>query len=62
MKETRKDLIRKAAIYKVEICKQNGGNTNFETWFRFMSKQSGAELKRIIANIESHLGRKVVIA
>lgn len=62
MKENRRGMIRKATIYKVEICKQNGGNTNFETWYRFMSKQSGAELKRIIANIENHLERKVVIA
>lgn len=61
MKETRKELIQKAAIYKVEICKQNGGNTSFETWLRFMSKQSGAELKRIIANIENHLDRKVIV-
>lgn len=61
MRETRKELIQKATIYKVEICKQNGGNTSFETWLRFMSKQSGVELKRIIANIENHLDRKVII-
>ena len=59
---TRKELVRKAAIYKVEICKQNGGNADFETWLHYMQKQSGAELKRIISIIESHLERKVVIA
>lgn len=58
---TRKELITKATILKVEICKQNGGNTNYDNWLHFMQKQTGAELKRIIANIESHLGRKVVI-
>lgn len=58
----RKELIQKATILKVEICKQNGGNTNYENWLHFMQKQSGAELKRIIANIEYHLDRKVVIA
>ena len=58
---TRRELIQKAAILKVEICKQNGGNTNYENWLHFMQKQSGAELKRIIANIEQHLTRTVVI-
>lgn len=58
----RKELVKMAAIYKVEICKQNGGNTNFETWYHYMSKQSGAELKRIIENIKNHLEREVVIA
>ena len=59
---SRTELILKATILKVEICKQNGGNTNFENWLHFMQKQSGAELKRIIANIEANLDRKVVIA
>lgn len=58
---TRKELVTKAAILKVEICKQNGGNTSFTNWYHFMQKQSGAELKRIIANIEQYLERKVVI-
>lgn len=58
----RKELIQKAAILKVEICKQNGGNTNYENWYHFMQKQSGAELKRIISSIEKCLDRKVVIA
>lgn len=58
---TRKELIQKAAILKVEICKQNGGNSNYENWLHYMQKQSGAELKRIIKNIEEHLDRKVVI-
>ena len=57
----RKELIQKATILKVEICKQNGGNADYKTWLHFMQKQSGAELKRIIENIESHLDRKVVI-
>ena len=60
-KMTRKELIQKATILKVEICKQNGGNANYDNWLHYMQKQSGAELKRIIANIESHLERKVVI-
>ncbi len=59
---TRRELVQKATIMKVEICKQNGGDTNFDHWYHFMQKQSGAELKRIIANIEAHLTRKVVIA
>lgn len=59
---SRKELIQKATILKVEICKQNGGNTNYDTWYHFMQKQSGAELKRTISNIENHLARKVVIA
>lgn len=59
---TRKELVAAAAIYKVEICKQNGGNTNFNTWYHFMSKQSGAELKRIIETAKKHLDREVVIA
>lgn len=58
---TRRELVTKAAIMKVEICKQNGGCTCFNTWYHFMQKQTGAELKRIIANIEKHLERKVVI-
>ena len=59
---SRKELIQKATVLKVEICKQNGGNTNYENWYHFMQKQSGAELKRIISNIENHLERKVVLA
>lgn len=58
---TRRELIEKATILKVEICKQNGGNTNYENWLHFMQKQSGAELKRIVDNIEKHLNRAVVI-
>lgn len=58
----RKELVTAATIYKVEICKQNGGNTNFEIWYHFMSKQSGAELKRIIECIKAHLGREAVVA
>lgn len=56
-KMSRKELIEKATILKVEICKKNGGNTNYKNWLHFMNKQSSAELKRIIENIESHLSR-----
>lgn len=58
---TRKELVTAATIYKVEICKQNGGNTNFKTWYNFMSGQSSAELKRIIDNCKHHLEKEVVI-
>ena len=58
---TRTELITKATVLKVEICKQNGGNTNYNNWLHYMQKQSGAELKRIIAGIEPHVERKVVI-
>lgn len=61
MKMSRKELVYKAAVLKVEICKQNGGKTNFENWLHYMQKQSGAELKRIISNIEKHLDHAVVI-
>lgn len=60
MKMSRKELVLKATILKVEICKQNGGNTNFENWLHYMQKQSGAELKRIISNIEKHQDYAVV--
>lgn len=58
---SRKELINKATIMKVEICKQNGGNINYENWLHFMQRQSNAELNRIISNIEKHLYTKVVI-
>ena len=58
---TRKELIQKAAILKVEICKQNGGRTDYNDWYHFMQKESNKSLKKTIENIESHLERKVII-